>query len=67
MDAVGLSVVIDAGRRARETGRRFVVWMRSSGVRRLFDLTRAEQSLEIVVGPASPASSGKSQSPAPRA
>ena len=55
MDATGLAVVFDAGRRARETGRRFVVRVRSSGVRRLFELSRAERSLEIVVDPEAPA------------
>ena len=51
MDAAGLAVVIHAGQRARGTGRRFVVWLRSSGVRRLFELSRAERTLEIVVDP----------------
>ena len=51
MDAAGLAVVIHAGQRARASGRRFVVWVRSSGVRRLFELSRAERSLEIVVDP----------------
>lgn len=51
MDAAGLAVVIHAGQRARATGRRFVVWVRSSGVRRLFELARAERMLEIVVDP----------------
>lgn len=55
MDAAGLAVVFHAGQRARETGRRFVVWVRSSAVRRLFELCRAERSLEIVVDPDVPA------------
>src|SRR6476469_6141685 len=36
LDVAGLAVVFDAGQRAREAGRRFVVWVRSSGVQRLF-------------------------------
>ena len=54
MDAAGLAVVIHAGQRASATGRRFVVWVRSSGVRRLFELSRAERSLEVVVDPDPP-------------
>ena len=54
MDATGLAVVIDAGRRAREAGRRFVVWVPSSGVHRLFELSHAERTLEIVVDPETP-------------
>ena len=55
MDATGLAVVFHANQRARKTGRRFVVWVRSAGVRRLFELSRAERSLEIVVDPDVPA------------
>lgn len=54
MDAAGLAVVFHAGQRARESDRRFVVWLRSSGVRRLFELSRAERSLEVVVDPDAP-------------
>ena len=49
MDAAGLAVVVEAARRARMAGRRFVVHVRSTGVRRLLALTRLEQALEIVV------------------
>ena len=51
MDAAGLAVVIDADARARQAGGRLIVRVRSSCVRRLFELTHAEQSLEIVVDP----------------
>lgn len=54
MDAAGLAVVIDADARARKAGRRFVVRMRSTRVRRLFELTRAERSLEVVIDPEAP-------------
>ena len=49
MDAAGLAVILDANARAREAGRRFVVRVRSTCVRRLLDVTRAERSLEIAI------------------
>ena len=49
MGAAGLTVVLDAAERARAAGRRFVVHVRSTGIRRLFELTRADRRLEIVV------------------
>lgn len=54
IDAAGLGVVMHAAQRAREAGRRLVVWVRSSGVRRLFELTRADRVLDIVVDPDAP-------------
>jgi anti-sigma B factor antagonist len=49
IDAAGLAVVVEAARRARMAGRRFVVLVRSTGVRRLLALTRLDEALEIVV------------------
>lgn len=49
MDATGLAMVIEAGERARTAGRRFVVSVRSTGIHRLFELTRADRDLEVVV------------------
>ena len=63
MDAAGLAVIIDANVRAREAGRRFVVRVRSSGVRRLLDLTRAERSLEIEMDPDAPTPSPNGSRP----
>ena len=57
MDAAGLAVVIGADRRARKAGRQSVVRVRSSCVRRLVELTRAERWLQIVVDPAAPTAS----------
>ena len=55
MDAAGLAVVVDANARALDAGRRFVVGVRSTCVRRLLELTRTERSLEVVVDPGAPA------------
>ena len=49
IDAVGLAVVIDANARARRAGHRLVVRIRPGSVSRLFELSRMEQSLEVVV------------------
>lgn len=49
IDAVGLAVVIDADARARRAGHRLVVRVRPGTVRRLFELSRVERSLEVVV------------------
>ncbi len=54
IDAAGLGVVMHAAQRAHEAGRRLVVWVRSSGVRRLFELSRADRALDIVVDPDAP-------------
>ena len=49
MDAAGLAVIVNAGHRARRAGHRFVIHVRSPGVRRLLELARADRTLEIVV------------------
>ena len=48
MDAAGLAMIIDADRRARAAGRRLTVCVGSPCVRRLFALTRAERSLDVI-------------------
>ena len=63
MDAAGLAVILDANIRAREADRRFVVRVRSTCVRRLLDLTRAERSLEIVIDPDAPTFSHNGSGP----
>ena len=53
IDAVGLAVVIDADARARGAGRRLAVRVRPGAVTRLFELSRADRSLDVVVDPES--------------
>jgi anti-anti-sigma factor len=48
MDSTGLEVVLRAARRARDSGRRLVVSRPSHYVRRLFEMTAIDQSLDIV-------------------
>jgi anti-sigma B factor antagonist len=50
IDSTGLEVVLRAARRAQESGRRLVVARPSQYVRRLFELTAIDQSLDIVDG-----------------
>jgi len=53
IDAMGLAVVIDADARARRAGRRLVVRVRPGVVSRLFELSRADRSLDVAVDPES--------------
>ena len=48
MDSTGLEIVLRAARRAHDSGRRLVVARPSPYVRRLFELTAIDQSLDIV-------------------
>jgi anti-sigma B factor antagonist len=48
LDSTGLEVVLRAARRADEAGRRLVVRKPSPYVKRLFELTAIDQSLDIV-------------------
>src|SRR5438094_7159538 len=48
LDSTGLEVVLRAARRAGELGRRLVVRRPSPYVKRLFELTAIDQSLDIV-------------------
>jgi anti-sigma B factor antagonist len=50
IDSTGLEVVLRAARRAQDTGRRLVVARPSPYVKRLFELTAIDQSLDIVDG-----------------
>lgn len=50
IDSTGLEVILRAARRAQETGRRLVVARPSEYVKRLFELTAIDQSLDIVDG-----------------
>jgi len=48
IDSTGLEVVLRAARRAHDDGRRLIVQRPSSYVRRLFEMTAIDQSLDIV-------------------
>ena len=48
LDSTGLEVVLRAARRASEAGRRLVVRKPSQYVKRLFELTAIDRSLDIV-------------------
>jgi anti-anti-sigma factor len=48
IDSTGLEVILRAARRAQQTGRRLVVVRPRPYVRRLFELTAIDQSLDIV-------------------
>src|SRR5438128_823303 len=50
IDSTGLEVILRAARRAEETGRRLVVARPAPYVKRLFELTAIDQSLDIVDG-----------------
>ena len=50
IDSTGLEVILRAARRAEDSGRRLVVARPSPYVRRLFQLTAIDQSLDIVDG-----------------
>jgi anti-anti-sigma factor len=50
IDSTGLEVILRAARRAEESGRRLVVKRPAPYVRRLFELTAIDQSLDIVDG-----------------
>jgi anti-sigma B factor antagonist len=48
IDSTGLEVILRAARRAEETGRRLVVARPTPYIKRLFELTAIDQSLDIV-------------------
>ena len=48
MDSTGLEIVLRAARRAHDSGRRLVVARPSPYVRRLFEMTAIDRSLDIV-------------------
>jgi anti-anti-sigma factor len=48
LDSTGLEVILRAARRARDSGRRLIVRRPSRYVRRLFEMTAIDQSLDIV-------------------
>jgi len=50
IDSTGLEVILRAARRAQESGRRLVVARPSLYLKRLFELTAIDQSLDIVDG-----------------
>jgi anti-anti-sigma factor len=48
IDSTGLEVMLRAGRRAHESGRRLIVARPSRYVRRLLELTAIDQTLDVV-------------------
>jgi anti-anti-sigma factor len=48
IDSTGLEVMLRAARRAHDSGRRLIVARPSRYVRRLFEMTAIDQSLDIV-------------------
>ena len=48
IDSTGLEVMLRAARRAHDDGRRLIVQRPSAYVRRLFEMTAIDQSLDIV-------------------
>jgi anti-sigma B factor antagonist len=48
IDSTGLEVVLRAARRAHDDGRRLIVQRPSRYIKRLFELTAIDQSLDIV-------------------
>ena len=51
MDSSGLRVVVAADERARRTGQRFVVVNGPDAVRRVFEITKVDEVLELVDDP----------------
>jgi anti-sigma B factor antagonist len=52
MDSSGLRLVVLAGMRARETGRRFALVRGPETVHRVFEITRMSERLDFVADPA---------------
>jgi stage II sporulation protein AA (anti-sigma F factor antagonist) len=48
IDSTGLEVLLRAGRRATEAGRRLIVQRPSSYIRRLLEMTAIDQTLDVV-------------------
>jgi anti-sigma B factor antagonist len=51
MDSTGLRVIVSADKRARRSGRRTVVIQGPAPVRRVFEITRLDERLDIVDAP----------------
>ena len=51
MDSTGLRVIVSADKRAKRSGRRAVIVQGPSAVRRVFEITRLGERLEIVDTP----------------
>jgi anti-anti-sigma factor len=51
MDSTGLRVIVSADKRARRAGRRTVIVQGPAAVRRVFEITRLDERLEIVDTP----------------
>jgi anti-sigma B factor antagonist len=52
MDSTGLRLVVSADQRAREEGRRFAIVQGPDAIRRVFEITRLGERLDIVADPA---------------
>jgi anti-anti-sigma factor len=51
MDSTGLRVIVSADKRAKRAGRRAVIVQGPQAVRRVFEITRLDERLEIVDRP----------------
>jgi anti-sigma B factor antagonist len=51
MDSTGLRVIVSADKRAKRSGRRTVIVQGPAAVRRVFEITRLDERLEIVDTP----------------
>ncbi|HEX8856915.1 MAG TPA: STAS domain-containing protein [Thermoleophilaceae bacterium] len=51
MDSTGLRLVVGADLRAREEGRRFAIVQGPDAIRRVFEITRLAERLQIVADP----------------
>ena len=51
MDSTGLRVIVSADKRAKRSGRRAVIVQGPQAVRRVFEITRLDERLEIVDSP----------------
>jgi anti-anti-sigma factor len=51
MDSTGLRVIVSADKRAKRSGRRAVIVQGPQAVRRVFEITRLDERLEIVDTP----------------
>ena len=63
MGVSGLRAILDAARRARREGRQFVVANPVPHIRRLFELTAIDQSVELMRGPLTLVAGGMSDPP----
>ncbi|MBX5470292.1 MAG: STAS domain-containing protein [Thermoleophilaceae bacterium] len=52
MDSTGLRFVVEADRRARAAGRRLAIVQGPAPIRRVFEITRLDESLDVVADPA---------------